>query len=357
MVNSNLTNRARAIASYIPHVASVAALVGAFAALHQASSTSEQVEVFQLQTLVSQYAASVEMLGNAEISVRIGAIQALGLLAREHPERFHIQTVQLLSALIREPPPAELRPGYLRADVQAALDVIIYRSAAGLELEKEHRLKYAERPGVEAKTNPVPVIDLHGSDLRWAHLYDANLEYAVLNHADLSFVDGRDASFSGAFLLGVTAIQTILPSSNFDRAIMTGARLSGGDFRNSSFVETEMPWQMVGTVLEATDLTESVVAGTDLTCTNLNNADLSGVRFQPGVPDSRVLYTGMPSKRSVPRCPVMTQAQLDSAIANPANPPLLPTQTAPTEDCRDLVWKTNDRGEAWAARRRSAKIR
>ena len=333
------------------------AFVAAAAAWYQAWSTSEQVVVLQRQTLVSQYTASVEMLGNAEKSVRIGAIHALGLLAREEPERFHIQTMQLLSAFIREPAPAEARANELRADVQAALDIIIYRSKVGLKLEEEHRRKHVNGGSGKAKSHPLPVIDLQGSDLQWAHLYQADLTHVVLNGANLSSAHGHDAVFTGAFLLSVNARQTDLPSSNFDGAKMIGADLSHSNFRNSSFVRTEMPWQMMGTSLGESDLSGSVFGGTDLTGASLNNADLSGASFQPAAPGSRVLNPAMRRDRSNARCPLLTQAQLDSAIANPANPPVLSSQSTQTGSCPKLAWKTDHRGRAWTAHQHSAKNR
>ena len=118
-----------------PLIAAVAALIAAVAAGCQARSASEQIVTLRQEVLVSQYTASVGMLGNAEISVRIRLLfNRLALLARELPAQFHSQTMHLLSAFIRQPPPAPPRSNELRPDVQAALDVIIYRSAEGLEL-------------------------------------------------------------------------------------------------------------------------------------------------------------------------------------------------------------------------------
>ena len=350
MVRRNLANAASTVGIIV-------ALVAAGAACYQAWLTSKQVEVLRQQTLVSQYTASAEMLGNAEMSVRIGAIHALGVLAREQPERFHIQTMQLLRALIREPPAAKARSKELRADVQSALDIIIYRSGAGLKLEEEYRLKPVRGGNLGAKTHPVPVIDLQGSDLRWAHLFQANLTHVVLNGANLSFAHGHDAVFTNAFLLSVNARETSLPFSNFDGAKMTGADMSGSELHNSSFVRTEMPWKMVQSNLEESDFTESIIAVTDLRRASLKNANLSGVRFQSAAPGSRVLNPGTRRNRAKARCPLLTQTQLDSAIANPANPPVLSSLTTQTVNCPKLAWKTDDRGRAWTEHQRSAKTR
>ena len=323
--------------------------VAAVAALLLWWSTSEQVDILEREMLVSQYIASAEMLGNAQVSVRIGAIQALGLLAREQPEQFHIQTMQLLSAFIREPPLAQAGQDYLRADVQAALDVIIYRSTAGLRLEQEHRVEHAESTALEASSYTVAVIDLRGSDLQRAELSRANLAHAVLNNANLSFAHGDAAMFTDARLLGAKAIGTHFPGAVFDRALMTGADMSGGKFPNSSFVETEMPWEMVEADLANSKLSGSLFAGTDLTRANLEHADLSGARFARGTRDSRVLYLGAPPPQSDPRCPVVAQTQLDSA-----DTPKIPPDT---RGCPHLSWRTNDRGAARSAHADTAETR
>ena len=109
------------------------------------------------------------------------------------------------------------------------------------------------------------------------------------------------------------------------------------------------------TALAHSNLTGSLVAGTDLIVVNLDNADLSGVRFQPGSPDARTLRPGNEATAILPQYPVLTQAQLVSAIANPENPPLLLPRAVPAQDRPDLEWKTRERGDAWAAHSRCSK--
>ena len=330
-----------------------ASLITAIAALYQARIASEQVVVLQQQTLISQYTTNAQMLGNPEIAVRIGAIQSLDLLASELPERFHIQVMKLLSAFIREPPPTRPRKNELRTDVQAALDVIIYRNEAGLRIEQDHRRKRIDQDKVRTHPEPVPIIDLRGSDLRWAELQGANLSHVVLNEANLSYAHGHDATFAKASLLFVIARKTQLSFTKFDGTKMIGADFSASQLDKSSFIGAKMPWTMKNANLQESDLTQSIIAGSDLTGAILKNADISGTTIQPGSLKRHVFDPTMRSDAIMPRCPVLTQSQLDSAIANPSRPPVLLSQAANAPTCLPLTWKREERGNAWKVHRRS----
>ena len=43
------------------------------------------------------------MLGSGVLSVRLGGIYALERLAKEHPEEYHIQIMELLCSFVRHP--------------------------------------------------------------------------------------------------------------------------------------------------------------------------------------------------------------------------------------------------------------
>ena len=350
MAVSNWKTVAASIAAALTLTASLAA---ALAALYQARMASEQVAVLHQQTLISQYTTNAQMLGNTDIAVRIGAIQSLGLLASELPERFHIQVMQLLSAFIRQPPPTTPRKNELRADVQAALDVIIYRNAASLRIEEVHRTKRFDRDGGQTHPEPVPIIDLRGSDLQWAELQRANLSHVVLNGAKLSYAHGHNATFANASLFFVSAKATLLPSTNFDGAKMIGADFSASQLQKSSFIATTMPWTMTNANLQESDLTRSIIAGSDLTGAKLKNADISGATIQAGSFERHVFDPTMRRDAIMPRCTVLTQSQLDTAIANPSKPPVLLSQAANAPTCSPLKWKREERGNVWKAHRRS----
>ena len=333
-------------------VAAVTALLVAVAALSQAYLTSRHVEALEHQTMIAHYTASVELLESGEMAVRIGAVQALAHLAETQPEHFHLRVMRLLSAFIREPPAGNSKPRRLRADVQSAVDAIIYRSAEGRRIEEAHRARYAARH--QGGPGPISgaIIDLTGSNLQWANLYRAELANAVLDHANLSHAWGNAAVFTGASLVGVVAHNSGFISANFDLSNMLGADWSESVLQNSRFVGASMPSVLRGAHLERANLSSAVFGAVDLTGASMEHANLSGTTFGP---DTRVVVyrEGVPSTTRV--FPVLTQEQLDAALADPSNPPVLPDGLNDARDGQPVSWKTETRGRAWSAYRERLK--
>ena len=231
-------------------ISTVAALCLAAAAWYQASSNSRQVEALQHQTMISHYAASTAMLGSDEIAVRIGAIQALEHLAQVQPELFHLRVMRLLCAFIRQPVPAKPKPRELRADVQAALDTVIYRSKEGRRIEDQYRRQYTDRRRGGLEPLAPLIIDLSGSDLQWAELYRAQLKDVILDRVNLSYASGNAAVFAGASFVAAIAHKATFIDANFDSAKMLGGDWSGSVMQNSSFIGTRMPNRLTEAHLE-----------------------------------------------------------------------------------------------------------
>ena len=327
----------------------LAAWFQGWAVSKQAASLEMQVEALRQQTLISHYATSAEMLASREMAVRIGAIQALGHLAASQPELFHLRAMRLLSAFVRHPVPIQIRERELRADVQEALDAIIYRSRRGRDIEATHRTRISDRKR-DARKPPTPsIIDLSGSDLRWANLYAGDLAYAILDRVDLSYAHGNGANFSHASFTAAIAHKATFIGSNFDRAEMVGADFSGSVLQGSSFSQTRMPNKLVGAHLQRADMTDAFFGAIDLTGVKLAHADISGVKFTTGLRSSADPRTGR--RTSTTLYPRITQEQLDSAIADPANPPGWPDRLTDPTTGNALRWKSTERGIAWKTHR------
>ena len=331
-------------------ISTVAALCLAAAAWYQASSNSRQVEALQHQTMISHYAASTAMLGSDEIAVRIGAIQALEHLAQVQPELFHLRVMRLLCAFIRQPVPAKPKPRELRADVQAALDTVIYRSKEGRRIEDQYRRQYTDRRRGGLEPLAPLIIDLSGSDLQWAKLYRAQLKDVILDRVNLSYASGNAAVFAGASFIAAIAHKATFIDANFDSAKMLGGDWSGSVMQNSSFIGTRMPNRLTEAHLEGTNLSQAVFGPVDLTGTSLEKSDLSGAKFGTGTRSTTNSRSGVRSSTKL--YPAVTQESLDFAIADPTNPPLLPAGITDVTTGRPLVWKTQERGKAWREHRR-----
>ena len=339
VTRSNLFN----VAAWITPIASLGVVV---AALLQVSSTNKQVVALQHQTMISHFAASTELLGSKEISVRIGAIQALGYLAEVQPELFHLRVMRLLCAFIREPVPMTPVPRKLRADVQTALDMVIYRSKNGQRLEEQYRRRYTDRRRGGVEPLAPPIIDLSGSDLQWGKLYRAELNNAILDRADLSYASGNGAVFSEASFVGTVAHKATFITANFDSADMLGGDWSGSVLQNSSFMQTKMPSRLVEAHLERSNLSQSVLGAVNLSDAWIEKADLSGAKF--GIATRITTDTRTGARSSTKLFPIITQAALDTAIADAGSPPMLPVGMTDATTGHTLVWKTEERGRAWA---------
>ena len=316
----------------------------------QAVSLERQVEALTQQTLISHYATSAEMLGSREMSVRIGGIQALGHLAASQPELFHLRAMRLLSAFVRHPGPTQLREREFRADVQEALDAIIYRSRRGREIEATHRERFSDRKRDAIKPPTPSVIDLSGSDLRWANLYAGDLTYAIQDRAELSYAHGNGANFSNASFTGAVAHKAVFIGSKFSDARTVGADFSGSTLQTASFNGTIMPRRLVGTSLFGADMTGASFGPVDLTGVELTQTDMSKVKFTTGTRSTWNPESGHRSSTTL--YPRITQEQLDAAIADPANPPIWPDGLTDPTTGTTLLWKMEERGAAWETHRK-----
>lgn len=167
------------------------------------------------RTLSNQlYQQGAEMLHSEELSVRLDGIYTLERLARDEPERYHIQIMSRLCAFVRHPTKEEQVPtaprSRLREDVQAVMTAVRTREEAGLALEKESGF----------------VLDLHGADLSGVFLFEANLSGAFLFDADLSRAVLVGANLSEAKLSGAKLIVANLSLADFSQADLFQANLS-----------------------------------------------------------------------------------------------------------------------------------
>ena len=135
----------------------------------------------------------------------------------------------------------------------------------------------------------IPMVDLHGSDMRDSdlmgamlrranlsgcylnpsHLYRADLREADLSRALLNGANLRGADLRGANLEGAILDRTILSDANLTGANLTGAVLSRTNLAGANFTDA--------------NLTDANFNGADLKRTNLNGATLQGTDFYEAV--------------------------------------------------------------------------
>ena len=264
------------------------------AARRQAEIAQHQVEIVQGQVEASRahidiaqaeaetarqslqndrYQRATEMLGSEVLTVRIAGIYALDRLAKEFPELYHLQVIRLFCTFVQ-----------------------VSTSTSSSELSfTSHDEEPEETPRLRTDLQEVMrAIGLRGS--QGSSLELAEKEFKLyLRDVNISGVEIRGANLSGAWLTKANLSQAVLPYADLSGARLRVANLSGTKLRYS-------------------DLSESDFWGADLSEAVLWKANLSGADF-----------CGARARSTAYRTPVcgLTQAQLDEACADPANPPIL----------------------------------
>ena len=242
----------------------------------QSEIAQKQSDIAQSGLLDDRYQTGIELLGHAKLSVRLGGIYALERVAESDPLTYHIPTMSVLSAFIRNwhiKHKQEGKQGNTALnneqkgpleDVYAILEVIGRRSRKQHEIELER--KYT--------------VNLRGARLHgW--------EFDVPSFApepDFSNVD-----FSSADLSEVNFFRVKLVRSSFTRANLSGAGFIGADLSHASFI------------------------GANLSETNLAHANLSGASF------GRAKLSSTDLKQAEG----LTQEQINSAKIDAQHPPVL----------------------------------
>ena len=264
--------------------------------------------VAEQSLLNERYQQGAEMLGNKVLAVRLGGIYALQRIAKEHPEKYHVQIMRLLCAFTRNPTAvdhgetglANYEPGEavetnipgaggcLRQDVEAVLEAISTRSKLGIGLERDAGFRLDFR---EANLSGLDLFRVEGVNLSWARLTGADLSHVKLRpYSDLSSIrESHGANLSKARLNRVS-----FRGSNLRKADLTGSLLIGSDLEIADLVHA--------------DLSRATLASADLSGAEVRDAILSGTRF---------------SLDEHPPARGLTQDELDKARADPEDPPKL----------------------------------
>lgn len=210
-------------------IRNVMLMIGAFLALplaiwrgwvaeRQVKATNESVSAAHEAIANQRFQAAAQMLDNEVNGVRLGAIDTLVALANEDPERYYVQSTQLLASFMRNPfstdydAIARISRGegeLIREDVNAALEFIGSRTAEELLLE--------QREGFRVNLDGV---DLSGLDLRELNLAQVTMQAARLVDSHFENTNFADADLSSA----------VLRESYLRGTVFRGTKLSGTNF-------------------------------------------------------------------------------------------------------------------------------
>ncbi|MDJ0695674.1 pentapeptide repeat-containing protein [Mastigocoleus sp. MO_188.B34] len=227
------------------------------------------LKVIEDKQITERFAKAVEMLGHADIHVRLGGIYALERISKDSDQDYW-QIMEILTAYVREKS-HQNKQGTTRAsiDIQAILTIITRR-----------RKNYQQ--GEEN------CLDLSESNLTGAILWDSNLNGAYLSGSILRNADLSNAKLSGAILSDTDLKDAIFRNANLTKAGLRGAILSGVDFMGADLSQVELTGnklskmdlnyaQLNGAYLNDTDLSHAKLSHAKLNRAKLSHANLSGV--------------------------------------------------------------------------------
>ena len=307
---------------------SVSANRQANAALDHVKSLQEQVALTQRDSLNQRFQSASDMLGSEVLSTRIGAVYSLMRLAEDRPEEFHIQTMILLCAFLRNPPSyaSESERVAFRDDVHTILQALKRRSKYAINLEKDQKF-YMDLTGVRLvgaalRHSQFSRAQFTGADLSEAYSEGTNYSHSHWEHCNL-----RKGRFVGAnfFLAGMF-------SCDVSSADLQGANLHRSHFHRST---------MCGTNLKYARMTGASLSATNLTGACLYLCDLSGARIE----SSKLHRDGTVDE--IETFCTITQAQLDEATADTENPPKIAPGTIDIETGQDVAWNMSKSEENW----------
>ena len=284
---------------------SVIGLVSLWFAMRRTRLTQRQIDLTAQNSRYERFQRGIEMLGNPELFVRLGGIYALRTLMKEDPKELHIPAVELLCAFLRNPTDADAvtKGARVRQDIQTALEVLVGRGEAEVALEKAHGFR----------------LDLRNANLAYAHLFDIDL--------------------SGANLEGTILSYTNMDGTNLSRAILDGADLSfanclKSDFRKASLAETNLHHvsaansDFSGAQMYSVNCTEGSFYKATFANTGLGGCDFRGA----------LLYETDLTRTYLPIGNIITQQQLDKAMAEPNCPPFIDDGFIDLDTGEQLNW-------------------
>ena len=314
-------------------LALVFALWRGWVAERQTSTAQRQADTAHQGLLDERHRRGVEMLGNDDGFIRLAGVHHLELLAREYPEQYHVQIMQLFSDFARNPAWShgqveEAEEPYSgpmrRQDVQAAMTAIGARSEQGRDLEKATENFRLALHDVRLSRVNLQGANLAGANLgnaimRGTFLMDSNLSGVHLPHGDLSDAFLRSADITGALIYN-----TDMSNANLQGANLSGAFLFNVDLQHANLKAAKLSHaDLRGTTLSAADLSGAILQGT-----NLSGA-VFGEGTRPTLSDPTI------SEAVFAR---LTQSQLNDACADAANPPKIADGTVDIETGKPLVW-------------------
>ena len=349
----------------------VLAVVGMPFAIWRSVVAGRQADIAQRGLCNERYQKAVEMLGDGILAVRLGGIYALQVLAKEDPMWYHIQVMRIFSAFLRQPKAIhQAEVTRTRAidivdshgsDVEdrAYDDVVEVLRAIGIRTNKEIELERdagfdlviydANLRGLRIRDVVSFTYNVKSTGIfkpkdrnkrRFENLSQIHFRGVDFSSADLSFVDMSKAEFWDPKFNAARCVETDFSGTSWEGGTLKEAELYDADLSNARIREADLSSSnfsganLSGVIFEDVNLLDAILRDANLseTCFSMGkykNALLSPDGIRHFAVEVEEYHVGVRN---------LTQAQIDEACADPANPPLLKGVV----DCvtgKPLVWK------------------
>lgn len=164
-----------------------------------------QATTAQREHLDSLYRQGDQKLRDKDLSVRLDGVHILDRLAKDEPDRYHIQIMERLCAFLRDSRNVQQVDGSLQEDDRAVATAIRSRGESGRFIEAQSHF----------------VLDLYGTNLK-----GVRFSRTVLAGADFSLTDLEDAKLDNADLSEAHFYRANLSGASIFDAELSGARFS-----------------------------------------------------------------------------------------------------------------------------------
>lgn len=240
--------------------------IGAIALAGGLYFTWRNLKVTEDKQVAERFAKAIELLGNENIHIRLGAIYALERIANDS-DKDYWQVIEVLTAYIRE------------------------RSPWSSQLAKRHRIKCQSQQIDEDReiSPPLPtdiqavltVLGRRRYTFKDGESLPLNLQDSDLRNANLN----TSQKFQGANFTNANLQDADLENGNFQEAQFTNANLSRVWLRNANLQSAKLR----RTVLREAVLTETILKSADLWRAKLEGADLRQAKLQQANLQSAIL--------------------------------------------------------------------
>lgn len=248
-------------------------IVGVFLTGRNIKAAEKSVSLTAKSQVTERFSKAIGYLESENPVTRLGGIYTLEGIARESPDEWHWQIMQILTTYIRRESPWEENESEDRKPVSSAPREDI-----------QTILRVLGRRNRESETENQR-LDLSGTDLRgyklmsnYAHFERADFSKSYLGNANLSEGHFQEAVFNRACLTDANLVLANMQKAKFINANLENADISETDLSQANLTNANIKEAlMTGTILENTliegaSFEGAITEGLKIAGTNLSKA-------------------------------------------------------------------------------------